>query len=279
MKKLRHNKLRNTGLLFEILSKNVMYEVINEDQKQIALPIIKKHFNQKSEMLKELMLYQSLSKESKNDSGELLSLTLESRKSLNLSKLENEKYELIKDIRKKYDLKMFFETRTTNYKLCASIFKLFEHTSMVNPDEYLTAKKLVMESLSGQKVEEVIEEQVEKEWREQDQDTRTLGFKIVVQKFNEKYRTLSDRQKTLLSRYINEDTGTPEFKNYIMKEVGYVTSKLNSLLESVTDPITKIKLAETLNLTENIISTKQIKDEHLSSLLKYFELVEELEND
>jgi len=276
MKKLRHNKLRNTGLLFEILSKNVMYEVISENQKQIALSLIKKHFNSKSEMLKELMLYQCLSKETKNDSSELLNLTLESRKSLDIDRLESEKYELIKDIRRKYDLKTFFETRTANYKLCASVFKLFEHASVTNPDEYLSAKKLVLESLSGSKKDEVLEEQVEKEWREQDKDTRTLGFKIVVQKFNEKYRTLSNRQKTMLSRYINEDTSTPEFKNYIMKEVGYVTAKLTSLLESVTDPITKIKLTETLTLTENIISAKQIKDEHLSSMLKYFELIEEL---
>ncbi len=277
MKKLRHNKLRNTGLLFEILSKTVMYEVLNENQKQVALSLIKKHFNPNSEILKELMLYQSLGKETKNDSGELLSLTLESRKSLNHVRLDTEKYDLVKDIRRKYNLKTFFETRTANYKLCASVFKLFEHSPAMNPDEYLTAKKMVLESLTGQKSEEILEEQVEREWRDQDKDTRTLGFKIVVQKFNEKYRTLSDRQKTLLSRYINEDTSTPEFKNYIMKEVGYVSSKLQNISESITDPITKIKLNETLTLTQNIISAKQIKDEHLSSLLKYFELIEELQ--
>jgi hypothetical protein len=255
-----------------------MYEVLNDNQKQVALSLIKKHFNPKSEILKELMLYQSLSKETKNDGAELLSLTLESRKSLNHLKLEAEKYDLVKDIRKKYDIKTFFETRTANYKLCASIFKLFEHSPSMNPDEYLTAKKTVLETITGQKREEVLEEQVERDWRDQDKDTRTLGFKIVVQKFNEKYRTLSDRQKTLLSRYINEDTSTPEFKNYVMKEVGYVNSKLQSLADFVNDPITKIKLMETLKLTQNIISAKQVKDEHLSSLLKYFELIEELQS-
>lgn len=277
MKKLRHNKLRNTGLLFEILSKTVMYEVLNENQKQIALSLIKRHFNPDSEILKELVLYQSLTKETKNNGNELLNLTLEARKLLNSEKLEGEKYDLIKDIRKRYDLKTFFETRTPNYKLCASVFKLFEHSPVSNPDEYLTAKSMILESLSGQKKEEVIEEQVEREWRDQDEDTRKLGFRIVVQKFNEKYRTLSDRQKTLLSRYINEDTSTPEFKNYVMKEVGYISNKLQGLAEQVSDPITKIKLTETLSLTQNIISAKQIKDEHLSSLLKYFELIEELQ--
>jgi len=277
MKKLRHNKLRNTGLLFEILSKTVMYEVLNGNQKQVAISLIKKHFNQKSEILKELALYQSLCRETKNDSAELLALTLESRKALDNVKLEEEKYALIKDIRKRYDLKTFFETRTANYKLCASIFKLFEHATIVNPEDYLTAKSMVLESLMGKKKEDVIEEQVEKEWREQDEDTRKLGFRIVVQKFNEKYRTLSERQKTLLSRYINEDTSTPEFKNYVMKEVAYVCAKLQNLCETVTDQITKIKLTETLSLAQNIISAKQIKDEHLSSLLKYFELVEELQ--
>ena len=91
MKKLKHNKLRNTGLLFEILSKNVMYEVVNENQKQVSLLLIKKHFKQGTELLRELFLYQSLEKETKNDSKELLGLTLESRQKLDLKKLEVEK--------------------------------------------------------------------------------------------------------------------------------------------------------------------------------------------
>lgn len=278
MKKLRHNKLRNTGLLFEILSKNLMYEVLDESQRSASLSLIKKHFNNRSELLKELVLYQALSRETKNDVNELFSMAIDMRKGLNVSVLEEEKYNLIKDIRKRYDLKTFFETRTPNYKLCASIFKIFEHTSVSNPDEYLTAKKLVIESLSGQKKEEVLEEQVEREWREQDEGIRAYGFNLIVKKFNEKYRTLNERQKTLLSKYINEDTTAPEFKNHVIKEVGYITSKLESLAESIVDPITKIKLNETLTLTQSILSAKQIKDEHLSSMLKYFELIEDLEN-
>lgn len=279
MKKLRHNKLRNTGLLFEILSKKIVYEVLNENRSQSAIPIIKKHFNSKSEILKELSLYQSLYNPTTNNNKELLELTIESRKMLNLDKLETEKYELIKDIKRKYDIKEFFDIRTTNYKTCASIYKIFEHTPVENPNEYLTAKSMILEVLSGNKTEEVLEEQSEKEWREQDKGTRTLGFKIIVQKFNEKYQTLNQRQKNLLGRYINEDTSTSEFKDYIMSEVGYITKKLDGIQKKLTDPITKIKLTETLKLTQNIISAKQVKDDHLSSLLKYYELIEELENE
>lgn len=277
MKKLKHNKLRNTGLLFEILSKNVMYEVVNQDKRQTSLFLIKKHFNSTSELLKELSLYQSLQSETKNDCNELLQLTLESRNRLDLKKLEQEKYNLIRHIKKHYNLEIFFETRTTNYKLCASIFKLFENFNQVsNPDDYLTAKSLVLEHLSGKKSNQV-EDQTEEDWRREDPDIRTLGFKILLEKFNDKYRPLNLKQKTLLGKYINEDVTHDSFKNYVMGEVGFITNKLTALSNRITDEITKIKLNETINLAQTIISSNIIKDDHLTSMLKYYELIDELE--
>lgn len=279
MKKLKHNKLRNTGLIFEILSRSVMYEILNENQPQHAFKLIKNHFNKNSELLKELHLYQTLCGTTENDPSELFQLTIQSRNSLNSEKLDSEKYNLIKSIKSKYDLNNFFETRTANYKLTASVYKLFEHASSSNPDEYLTSKKVILEHLSGSKPTEIIEEQVESAWRDQDPNLRNLSFKLVVEKFNEKYRTLDGRQKTLLSNYINEDVNSTTFKNFIVSEVDYITSRLNSLKESVSDPIVKIKLEETINLTDKILSAKQIKDDQLSSMLKYYELIESLENE
>ena len=276
MKKLKHNKLRNTGLLFEILSKNVMYEVVNQDKRQVSLSLIKKHFHSNSEILKELLLYQTLQGQTQNDCNELLNLTLESRSRLDFTKLEQEKYNLIRNIKKNYNLETFFETRTSNYKLTASIFKLFENFKDIsNPEDYLTSKSLVLEHLSGKKSSQ-LEEQTEQEWRNQDPDIRKLGFKIFVEKFNEKYRPLNSKQKELLGRYINEDVTHDSFKNFIMKECGYITDKLTNQSFKITDEITKIKLNETINLAQNIINAKTIKEEHLSAMLKYYELIEEL---
>ena len=125
MRKLKHNKIKNTGLLFELLSRAMVYETLNPKQKQCASKIIRKHFAPKSELLKELKLYNSLSIKTEHDPKELLQLNLESYSTLNQKVLQQEKYELIKSVKKHYVLEDFFNARVSNYKLNASIYKLF----------------------------------------------------------------------------------------------------------------------------------------------------------
>lgn len=278
MKKLKHNKLKNTGLLFEILSRAMMYETLHPDKPQNAVKIIRRHFKPNSELLKELRLYNILSNRSEHDPIELLSLSIESRGTIDEKTLLKEKYDLVRSIKTKYDIDGLFNTKVSNYKLHASIFKLFEYTGKDNPSEYLNTKKLVLESISGKINEEPVVDAVEQSWRAEDSDTRKLGFKIIVERFNEKYRELEPRQKKLLSKYINEDPSSSEFKDYVIRECGFIGKKLNAELDNVDDPVTKIKLTETINLIQNIVSAKLIKEDHLSSMLKFYELIEVLEN-
>lgn len=278
MKKLKHNKLKNTGLLFEILSRAMMHEALHPDKPQNSVRIIKKHFTTNSELLKELRLYSTLSNRSEHDPSELLSLSVESRHTIDDKLLLKEKYDLIRSIKTKYDIEQLFNTRVSNYKLQASIYKLFEYNGKDNPDEYLNTKKLVLETISGKITAEPVIDEVEQTWRDQDSDTRKLGFKIIVERFNEKYRELEPRQKKLLSKYINEDTSSDEFKDYVIRECGFIGKNLNNQLENVDDPVTKIKLSEVINLIQNIVAAKQIKEDHLSSMLKFYELIEVFEN-
>lgn len=275
MKKLKHNKIKNTGLIFEILSRMVVKETIDPDGIQTALKIIKRNFKSNSELLKELKLYQTLGIKTEHDSDELLKLSLEARTVLDSQKLNEEKYNLIKTIKKNYDLDSFFSTRVSNYTLTAAIYKLLEFEGKDNPEDYLNSKKLVLEHLKGQK-EELVEDEVIQSFRNQEPDIRKLGFKIIIERFNEKYRSLGERQRNLLSKYINEDTSKDDFKNYVFKEVSWIVKNLSSKIKLVDDEVLKIKLNETLNLTQEILSAKQLKEEHLNSMLKYYELIEEL---
>lgn len=277
MKKLKHNKIKNTGLLFEILTRIVIHEAMDQTQKQNAIQIIKKHFKVNSELLKELRLYQTLLNRNENDPNELLNLTLESFNSLNKKVLLNEKFNLIKSIKNLYNEKVFFDTRNPNYKSLASIYKLFEYSGKDNPDEYLSNKRQIIENLSG-KNEEVINESISL-ITEQDPDIRKLAFKIIIEKFNTKYKELNSRQKKLLSNYINSDINKDDFKNYVLKEVSYIFNSLTKLSKKVKDEVRKIKLNETINLTQNILTAKSVKEEHLTSMLKYYELIEVLENE
>lgn len=275
MKKLKHNKIKNTGLIFEILSRMVVKETIDPDGAQTALKIIKRNFKSNSELLKELKLYQTLGIKTEHDSDELLKLSLEAKTVLDSQKLNEEKYNLIKSIKKNYDLDSFFSTRVSNYTLTAAIYKLLEFEGRDNPEDYLNSKKLVLEHLKGQK-EELVEDEIIQSFRNQEPDIRKLGFKIIIERFNEKYRSLGERQRNLLSKYINEDTSKDDFKNYVFKEVNWIVKNLSSKIKLVDDEVLKIKLNETLNLTQEILSAKQLKEEHLNSMLKYYELIEEL---
>jgi hypothetical protein len=272
---MKHKKFKNTGILFELLSRSVMHEVIGSSPKQTALMIIKKYFKSDSELLKELKLYQALLMKSEHNPTELIELTIQSRKGLNEQKLQHEKYELIKSLKKHYDLKVFFESRLSNYKLVTSIYKLFEDVN--DPVDYLNCKKFITEQLSGNVDVDNTDVEIERALREQDGDVRRLTFRYIVEQFNDKYKQLNPRQKKLLSLYINEDDNSTEFKSYIMSEVQYIVSKINSYLDETHDDVTKIKLREAINLTETIISAKHIKDEHLSGMLKYYELIEEIQ--
>ncbi len=272
MKTLKHNKLRNTGLIFEILCRKITHETLNPGIPQRAVKIIKKHFNKNSELLKELRLFQSLSHKVDVDSVLLVETVISNSGNVDRKQLQREQYNLIRDIKENYQIDEFFSSRVFNYKLLASIFKILEYKSEENPVEYVKSRQFISEEISKSEPTQPIIENI-------DPDLTRLSLKIIVSKFNEKYRELSTRQKKLLSKYINEDSNTEPFRDYVMSEIGWINGNLKRLSEKVTDQVIKIKLHETISLTQNIISAKTIKEEHLSSMLKYYELIEGLKNE
>lgn len=277
MKKLKNSKFRNTGFIFEVLTRFVMLEALEPSVPQKAIKIIKKHFNPQSLLLKELRFYQTLSNFTKHDPTELFELTIKGRQSLNSQKLFKEKYDLIKSIRSSYNETIFFETKTTNYRVTGSIYKLFENNPSSNPEDYLNSKKFIVEHISGKKPETINE--IEDTIRELDPDIRKLSLKLIIERFNQKYQGLNERQKLLLGKYINSDPNRSTFKDYVISEVSSITKELKQLMYRINNDVTKIKLNETINLTQNIINAKTIKEEHLTAMLKYYKLIEELKNE
>jgi aspartate ammonia-lyase len=131
-----------------------------------------------------------------------------------------------------------------------------------------------LEHLSGKKPETINE--VEQQVRELDPDIRKLSLKILIERFNQKYQGLNEKQKTLLVMYINEDSRRTSFKDYIFNEITTITKELKRLGSNVKNEVSRIKLNETINLAQNIINSKTLKEEHLTAMLKYYELIEEL---
>ena len=59
-KKLKHSKIKNTSILFELLTRQITADVLaNKSTKTVK--IVKEFFNEKTELGKELQLYKILS--------------------------------------------------------------------------------------------------------------------------------------------------------------------------------------------------------------------------
>jgi len=279
MKPLKHSKFKNTGVLFELLVRQVASDTLNNvDSKSI--PILKKYFSKSTELAKELELYQTLVKErfaNEEKAKALIEAVLSARVKLNQSALNRQKYNLIKEIKSTYVLEDFFKSKINNYKVLASAFKLFEFSVADNPTEIITNKYTLIEHITSKQLQKTKLPVTEvSAFTKQDKDVRLLAYKILVDKFNAKYSALNESQKNLLRQYINNVSDSSELRDCLTLESAHVRKALRSLTAKVSDKVTKIKLTEVTNLLKQIESTKSVKDSHVLNLLRYHELIKEL---
>ena len=278
MKNLKHSKFKNTGVLFELLVRQVASDTLNNNDSK-AIPLIKKYFAKSTELAKELNLYQTLVKEkfAKEDkANHLVEAVLAAKTQLNQSTLNRQKYNLIKEIKDNYILEDFFKSKVNNYKTLAAIYKLFEYTIADNPVETVNNRYTIIEHITRKDVKKAAPLNEMADFVKQDKEVRLLSYKILVDKFNEKYSDLNEGQKNLLRQYINAVSEGTELKEFITEEVNKLRKSLNSVSLKVDDTVVKIKLTEVSSLLKEIASAKSIKDNHVLSLLRYHELVKEL---
>lgn len=276
MSKIKHSKVKNTGLIFELLVRQVATDTMNSSQSK-ALHIIKKHFNSKSELSKELKLYRSLHEEkfnAENKAIAFLEAVIRTKKSINESILKREKFNLIKEIRIAYNIEDFFNARINNYKVHASIYKLFEFAEADDPKEYIETKFSLLEHIrSSVRKSEPTKSLLESEHK----DIRILASKLVVDRFNEKYSNqLTPEQKSLLREYVNTVTNSPLLKEYVTKQTKDVGKKIAALQNTLPSKIIRIKLTEVINLLDKLSKKHIIEDKDILTMLRYYELIDEL---
>lgn len=284
MKKIKHSKFKNTGFLFELLVRQITSDILSEN-KSISERILKEHFNPKKEISKELKLYQFLLNEKYNSetkAEKFIDTILEARKRLDEKKLTKEKYNLIKEISKSYDVEKFVKSPISNYKVLASVYKLFESVSVkesYDVVDILNSRFTITESIINSSIrnkEDRIKDITIEEYKKQENDVRGMAYKFLIEKFNDKYKSLSDSQKTLLKEYINNINNTGKLDQYIVKEITTIVSDLKNLHSKISDKVTKIKLNETIIAIKKIKSVKSLKENHLSVIMMAYELVKEL---
>ena len=282
--RVKHSKIKNTGILFELLSRQITVDMMNGEDKSKSVEMLKKFFNEKTELGKENQLYQVLLKENYNSSHKaekLVDAVIRAREKLQNKKLRTEKYNLIKEIKENYIVEDFFRARIPNYKVYASIYKKFlaETTPVFDPVDEVDSTFSIIEHITRNKVKpRDTDPKVISEFKKEDKDLRLLSYQLMVDNFNGKYKSLNSMQRNLLKEYVNNISNTNSLREFINSEVNKVNEILNKILPRVKDDITKIKLTEAIKQTDSLSKGKIVKDKQVVALMRYYELIKELHN-
>ena len=286
MKKIKHSKFKNTGVLFELLVRQITLEVLNGDKNENAKNIVKEFFAPNTELNKELRLYDILLKEkysSETKADRLVETVCDAHTKLNQSVLSKEKFNLIKEVSAKFDIEQFLSSPITNYKVLASIYKVFESKRESNYDikDIFNSKITLIENITSkpsQKLQPTEDKKLIETYKQQDKDLRLLTYKILVETFNKKYTNLDDSQKNLLKEYINNITNTTKFKDYVSVQLPNIVAELKAIKAKVEDKVTTIKLSETISVLEKMKMGKTVSDSQVSSIMLSYELIKELKS-
>ena len=277
---IKHSKYRNTGILFELLVRQITADTLKEGESP-AVDLLKNYFF-KSELGKELRLYESVTKSkvlSENQASAFISTILEQSTKLNRSALRKEKYNLIKEIKSLYNINEFFATKVKNYTQFASIYTLIESQNsknITNTEQIVNNKVNLLEHLTKSVASDVVKNDVLSEFQTYDKDTRILTYKVLLEKFNDKYDDLSNDQKSVLKEFIESVDSTPKLRNFYNNKIKELKYAVLTEAKGLKDKVVKIKLIEVSKLLTELKKTDKVNTDNLVDLLQYYELIKEI---
>jgi len=278
---IKHSKYKNTGILFELLVRQITADTLSgQDSK--ATHILKKYFV-KTELGREYKLYETITKHKNLTEGKaevVINSVIESSKNLNRGALKRQKYNLIQEISKHYNLEEFFQTKLSNYKSYAALYTLVEIYNselLSTPDQIISNKIAILENLTTKQVDKKkVEDDLLIEFQSYDKDLRILTYRVLLEKFNGKYASLNDNQKTVLKEFINSVDSTPKLRDFYNNKITEIKTTLTKQVKKVTDKAIQIKLNEVNNMLSPLGKTAKVGNDDLVNLLQYYELLEEL---
>ena len=279
MNQIKHSKYKNTGIIFELLIRQVTNDVLTKGDSP-SVKILKKYFSN-TELAKEQRLYNLVNTQDKlteSKAETVLQTIAESALKFDLEKLNKEKYNLIKEIKKHYDINNFFKNKISNYKTNAAVYTLLESYRLPNftdPNQIVNNKITLLEHLTKKEIITKENEDI-KLFLQESKDIRILTYRMLIEKFNDKYSVFSSQQKLILKEYINNINNSVKLKEVVNNHFNYLRLTLNSYISNIQDPVIKIKLNESVKLIKPIQKNESPKEEHLINLLQYYELLNEV---
>ena len=280
MIKITHSKYRNSGLIFEILIRTVSSDTLKGINSP-AIDIIKKFFI-KTELGKEYKLYETIMKSkslNENKANVLIDTVLEESKKINRKCLKSLKYNLIKEINEHYNMNEFFNTKIKSYKELASIYTLIEVCNsvvIVDPQQTINHKTTLLEYITVSQNEILEEDNSIKEFKESDKDIRLLTYKILLEKFNNKYDDLDPKQKLVLKEFINSLDSTPQLRNFYNSKIKEIKTELLEEMKIINDDTTRIKLQEVSKYLVELDKNEKMDSNNIVDLLQYYDLINEI---
>ena len=278
---IKHSKFKNTGILFEVLVKRITADTLSGSN-SAAIKILKKYFVN-TELGKEYKLYETVFKAKNIGEGKantIITTVVEASQKLNRSQLRKEKYNLIKELKEHYNVDDLFKTKLYDYKAQAALYTLFEvynTQKATDPNQIIDNKVTLLEHLTQASVErQEVKGDVIEEFKSYDKDLRTLTYRIMLEKFNDKYSDLSSRQKHILKEFIESVDSTSHLKQFYNSEVKYIQEKLSAEIKKTNNEAVKIKLQEVSKLIVELDKRCTVKSDHLVDLLQYHNLLDEL---
>jgi hypothetical protein len=279
--KIKHSKYKNTGILFELLVRQITADTLKGGDSP-AIDILKEYFV-KTSLGREYKLYESVLKSKVLNEGRanmVVSTILESSSKFNRTSLRKQKYNLINEIKKHYNIDVFFGAKIKNYKELASLYTLIEgynSEGASDSQQIIDNKVTLLEHLTKQEVNtEEVKEDVLKEFQTYDKDLRILTYKVLLEKFNSKYENLSTEQKQVLKEFINSVDSTPGLRGFYNNKIDELKSILNEEAKSIKDKATQIKIQEVAKYLVELDKTAKVSNDNLVDLLQYYELVKEI---
>ena len=278
---IKHSKYKNTGILFELLVRQITADTLSGVDSK-ATKILKKYFV-KTELGREYKLYETLAKHKNLTEGKaevVINSIVESSKNLNRGALKRQKYNIIKEISSQYNLDEFFKTKLPNYKSQAALYTLLEiynSENLSNPNQIIDNKIIILETLTTKPVsKQKVEDDLMTEFQSYDKDLRILTYRVMLEKFNGKYESLNENQKSVLKEFINSMDSTPKLKEFYNTKITEIKSELSKLSKKVSNKAVQIKLTEVNNMLTPLGKLSKIDNDDLVNLLQYYALLEEL---
>ena len=279
--KIKHSKYKNTGILFELLVRQITADTLTGANSP-AIDILKEYFVNTS-LGKEYKLYESILKSKVLTEGRatlVIDTILEASTKFNRKSLKKQKYNLINEIKKHYNLESFFGSKITNYKELAALYTLIENinsSKISNPSQLVENKVTLLEHLTKKEIKEDSKQSVLDEFSTYDKDVRTLTYKVLLEKFNDKYDLLTNDQKQILKEYINSVDSTPDLRNFYNTKINELKNILVREIKSIKDKATQIKITEVSKFLTELKKTDKVGDNNLVDLLRYYQLVNEIQ--